>query len=360
MKLHLLLLGIFGACTLSLGKGYAQSSDATTPELPGVICAENNHIQEHADALNLFFAKLDALQQGERSTVSILQIGDSHTQAGFFPGVIRDSLQQRFGNAGRGLIVPLKLNGTNEPSDYAITSTNAWQGHTCLTHTPDLENVGISGMVLYSTDTAIRFTLKSQQPFDRIWAFHHAQAPLLEAEDSLATGIQCPSMDNDQATLIPLNHAVREVTLTARLRDSLFTHPSFYGFSLENGDSGILYHSIGINGNSFTTLNRNPQIIAQATQLQPDLIIISLGTNDSYGSRFDRETVAAQIRKTIELLQRYLPAIPLLLTTPMECYCAKRVKGRTVRSPNPNVEALCQTLREEAQHAGCPVWDFFA
>lgn len=35
-------------------------------------------------------------------------------------------LQKTFGNAGRGLIVPLKLAKTNEPRDYSIISDIDW------------------------------------------------------------------------------------------------------------------------------------------------------------------------------------------------------------------------------------------
>ena len=35
-------------------------------------------------------------------------------------------LQQLYGNPGRGLITPLKMAGTNEPRDYAITSQSRW------------------------------------------------------------------------------------------------------------------------------------------------------------------------------------------------------------------------------------------
>ena len=60
----------------------------------------------------------------DRRPMRIVHIGDSHIQADMATGYTRRILQQEFGDAGRGLIVPLKLASTNEPLDYAITSTS--------------------------------------------------------------------------------------------------------------------------------------------------------------------------------------------------------------------------------------------
>ena len=117
---------------------------------------------------------------------------------------------------------------------------------------------------------------------------------------------------------------------------------------------------MGINGNTFTAMNRNPQIVRQAVPLQPELIILSLGTNDSYGRNFDEAAVGAQVEKLIGLLKEYFPLCPLLLTTPMECWSRVRVKGRYVRKPNPNAERVRDQIVQAAGRHGLPVWDFYA
>ena len=109
---------------------------------------------------------------------------------------------------------------------------------------------------------------------------------------------------------------------------------------------------MGINGNTFTAMNRNPQIVRQAVPLQPELIILSLGTNDSYGRNFDEAAVGAQVEKLIGLLKKYFPLCPLLLTTPMECWSRVRVKGRYVRKPNPNAERVRDQIVQAAGRHG--------
>lgn len=94
--------------------------------------------------------------------------------------------------------------------------------------------------------------------------------------------------------------------------------------------------------------------------MQPELIILSLGTNDSYGRNFDEAAVGAQVEKLIGLLKEYFPLCPLLLTTPMECWSRVRVKGRYVRKPNPNAERVRDQIVQAAGRHGLPVWDFYA
>ena len=48
-----------------------------------------------------------------QSKIIFLHIGDSHIQADYLSHTIRTKLQKKFGNAGRGLISPLKIAITN-------------------------------------------------------------------------------------------------------------------------------------------------------------------------------------------------------------------------------------------------------
>lgn len=54
------------------------------------------------------------------------------------------------------------------------------------------------------------------------------------------------------------------------------------GIVLENNNPGVLYHNIGVNGAKFSDYNKYPVFFEQLKALQPDLIILSLGTNESF------------------------------------------------------------------------------
>ncbi len=90
---------------------------------------------------------------------------------------------------------------------------------------------------------------------------------------------------------------------------------SLNGLILEKDVPGILYHSIGVNGAKCSDYNKYPLFFEQLPTLKPDLIVISLGTNES----FDKMPVAdymVQLNLFIESIRTNNPDAAILVTTP--------------------------------------------
>lgn len=120
-------------------------SDEELDVIPPFIKQNENRIELNgADWSNLRYKAAHT----DSATLTIVHIGDSHIQADFSTGKTRALMQAEYGNAGRGLIVPLKLAGTNEPRDYIIKSTSKWHGSKLLKQNenaaPGFTGVGIS------------------------------------------------------------------------------------------------------------------------------------------------------------------------------------------------------------------------
>ena len=81
---------------------------------------------ENATELDSFFFQLHHLEVTDSNSISIIHIGDSHIQAGFFTTPARIDFSKQFGNAGRGLIFPYRLAKSNGPSDYISSSEYKW------------------------------------------------------------------------------------------------------------------------------------------------------------------------------------------------------------------------------------------
>src|SRR5688500_6715374 len=81
----------------------------------------------NSGGLDSFYYKLSVLKKNKKGTVRVVNIGDSHIQSGHFPGYVRTSLQQFFGNAGRGLVFPLQVIQTNAPPDVSSSSNTGWK-----------------------------------------------------------------------------------------------------------------------------------------------------------------------------------------------------------------------------------------
>ena len=57
----------------------------------------------------------------------------------------------------------------------------------------------------------------------------------------------------------------------------------WHGIVLENTfNSGVLYHMIGVNGATYDDYNNTEIFFNQLPYLKPDLIVASLGTNESF------------------------------------------------------------------------------
>src|SRR6267378_7554668 len=107
---------LFAQDTLSAGAGIKYD----------FLDQEDNRIR-NVVSLSDFYEKLYRLRKGENLQVRIIHIGDSHIQADFLSGVLRQNFQHTFGNAGRGLIFPGRVARTNEPSNFFTSSGSLWE-----------------------------------------------------------------------------------------------------------------------------------------------------------------------------------------------------------------------------------------
>lgn len=219
--------------------------------------------------------------------------------------------------------------------------------------------VGIGGIAIKTELQNVVFNISSPgEEFNLVRIFHHAKAPVLQPEEELSTSIECPIYDTDLSTSIPLSKSVESVTLHSADNNTDLDTPVFYGFSLENGNKGILYHAIGVNGNNYEFTNRNPEIIEQSPLLAPGLIIISLGTNDSYGN-FKAPNIYDQICKLLTSVKKANPNTPMLLTTPMECYTLSKPSTRSRAKINNNLPIVRDCIIRAAKEFDLPYWDFY-
>ncbi len=89
---------------------------------PSGINSWANHIVLNGDNWDSIITYINN-QRRHNYKFTIVHIGDSHVQPGIISDEVRRTLQERFGNGGRGLICPLALAGTNEPNDYLLKSS---------------------------------------------------------------------------------------------------------------------------------------------------------------------------------------------------------------------------------------------
>ena len=120
----LLLIATISLCTFS--NIAAQDNTPAFIDNDANVISLSNASDTQRQSWKHLSARMDSLEHHTSDgIVRILHIGDSHIQAEFVTNALRAMLQEVYGNAGRGLVSPLRLAGTNQPVDYVITAPMA-------------------------------------------------------------------------------------------------------------------------------------------------------------------------------------------------------------------------------------------
>lgn len=347
------------------------------PPLSSPIGREADSILSPA-SLQPFFAALDSLQAGRDTILTIVHLGDSHVQAGYFPGRVMRLLQAQFGNAGRGWIAPFKLSRTNEPDDYFISSAiREWVAGRC-TQANKKTPIGPGAIGIQSVSPSINLDLRIAPLNGAGYSFN--QAVFYRGEKSmpmLPAGALKDSVDTSLATAPAVAGVLADTFRMARRVDTLQLHSTrrkqgtdrllpassfrniYYGFNLTNGNPGILYHSVGVNGAMYVNYT-DESYISRLALLKPSLLIISMGTNETFGRRFSSEEFGEQVRALVTLVKRLMPGTAILLTTPPECYKRTYADKKRTYVRNANIEFAAKALVRVSEEEGVACWDLFA
>lgn len=303
-----------------------------------------------------------------RKVISIVHLGDSHVQAGYFSEALRLPSQQHWGNAGRGLISPLKLSRTNEPHDYAIASPVKWNYKRCIIGKHFDSEVGVSGISIQPVSSHIDLsfqTLSQEGEGERFCSLRLFHTPsdkfpqlLPASSDDIEVDYKCGETHYRWAPTAATSSVQLHGANSYSQKDA-----AIYGALLENDSSGVLVHAIGNNSATYECYNRISQYGAKLACLQPQLVIISMGTNESVSNTTNRETLYSQIDHLVTTIKQDNPEALILLTTPADNKLRKtkrRNKRRVVYyAQNPRIETVVETIRQYGADHNIAVWDWY-
>lgn len=139
---------------------------------------------------------------------------------------------------------------------------------------------------------------------------------------------------------------IDKITLVPHAGETNF---ALNGLVLENEAAGIIYHSIGVNGAKGNDFNKFPLFNDQLAVLNPDLVIISLGTNESFDSQ-TKEYYFEQIKKMIDGVKQNSPSASILVMTSAPSVLHRKFK-------NTYIEEYASTIQENAHILDYAIWD---
>lgn len=320
---------------------------------------DHNHISLNGDDWQALGSKYRSALAGD-SLFSVVYLGDSHIQADFGGAVLRRRLAGS-SSAGRGIAIPFKLAGTNQPHDYSVGMSSEYAAST-LMRTPWSTEMPFTGVGLQPLTRSHTLRVSSATPTTRLRLHTRGTTPLASAVKADGETIAFKATTgNDGLALISLPRAASEIELALESDNSTV----YGGIELLSDTVGVLTHSIGNNGATFSAYSMIDRFGSELSRLNPDLVVIALGTNEAFG-RISPETLTNNVDNLIESIKAHSPGSKILLIGPTECYrrtYRRTRKGRrrtSSQTVNTKTATIARTVRLHAEELGVPYYNHYA
>ncbi len=333
------LAGIF-LCLLPVTSNYI-SNDKFIHEI-----IVNHHANQIINLRPVFFS--------DTSPLKIVHIGDSHVQAGFLTHELSRLLSKKFGfnDISVGMVFPFSVLGTNHPAGYKSYHTGKWIYEKANGSKISL-GAGLFGSCVHTSDVNASLSFKVlpvkslNNRFDRVGIFYASGSsqsfPVIEGfkiikTDSFNGYIEYALTAEVDSIRIQFSKAEKfEITIS--------------GVLLINSKAKIMCSSTGLNGATVRGYLNATQLPNQLKLINPQLVLITLGTNDAYSNVFSNPLFCTDLDSMITEIKRTLPNSQLVMITPND-----HLRKRTFL--NPNLILVSNTILTVASKHDIAVWDF--
>ncbi len=127
------------------------------------------------------------------------------------------------------------------------------------------------------------------------------------------------------------------------------------GLAHETGRAGVVYHILGVNGATCATFATDERI-RMITDLKPDLVIVSFGTNEAHARRYSPSEHRWQMQSLVDRIRNHCPDVAFLITTSPGAYVRNGRSGRVI---NPRTPRVVETERLFAEENHLALWDMY-
>jgi lysophospholipase L1-like esterase len=263
--------------------------------------------------------RLADLRAGRVRRVTIVQIGDSHTQGGHFSGRLRALFQARFGNGGRGMLPPGSPYDFWRPYQVQARQTGTWEVFSSNKKDYTPLPYGLSGFMIRSGDPAAAIALEAGEdstPFAVVEVGFYKQPDGgtidLTVDGTLLGSIATrgPGYAMGRRTF-RLRVPARHIELRPRGDGSV----DIADWAVYGKARGTVLASFGFSGAQVGIMERWDwdNVRAQLGALDPALIILAFGTNEGYAPRKRVEHYEDRLKTRILALKRAAPNASIVL-----------------------------------------------
>jgi len=266
-----------------------------------------------------FFEKLAQMEKNNKGKINIVHIGDSHIQPDYFTNAIRKPLQQQFGDGGHGFIFPYTMNKQTTAKPYYYASNATWQ--ICRNNQPSKcepgTEFGLSGYGFSTKAEQFVFSVEASEDRHKFNTIKIVSPMASLYRMETVDGNRKPIMNKYQSRepFVSEYHQKKPISSISFIPTKKQDIYSLNGLIVEKDAPGLIYHNIGTVGSMAANFNANPLFFEQLPVLSPDLVIVSLGTNESLHS-VSAEKFTEQMELFIKNIRMFCHNVPILVTTP--------------------------------------------
>lgn len=340
--MKLLPLAIIGLAFSALGQSDSLSE----------LCRSRDSIR-FSENLKPFFEQWS----GNRShRVKIVQIGDSHIQMGYFSGGIQEEWR-RTGDSvtNTAFWFPFALTGGFNPKGVKVDTSGSWKGEKMVGAIGD-QRFSLTGhaLVLGAPGVTTPF-LDIQLPdpatecevlveTNDAWTFTGAE--------KIVDKIKVRHIsDNLSVISIRFDKPQQQFRLSVCAQEPAPKPLRVFGFRRvpEKEPAGLLFESYGSSGGKYSDYANKCQYgLEQLNYSAPDLLIISLGTNDAFGD-YTVEEYHDLVAGFVGKIREQNKQINILLTTQPDTFFKEQKP--------PSDAIVFDVLTQIAREYNCALWD---
>lgn len=291
---------------------------------------------------------LTAAQMPASRPVHIVVIGDSHTAGDAITGALRDTLQARLGNGGRGLMPAGRPHAGVRTRGVTVTTSGPWNarglfGSAAAEAWPPR---GITGYSVSSRTPGAALALTAETSFTAFGVCVAAASDGPQLALTLGTDTQELDLTGEgpQCRRIVPAVAVDSARLELVAGEAIIT-----GWWLER-PQGVIVSNLGVPGSQLQFLGRADEatMAAQFAALPPDLVILAFGTNEGFAPFFDPLRLESQIREQVARIRRLAGPVPILMIGPPDAASRNRELADNVVGGAPGGATDCNPAIQRA------------
>lgn len=297
--------------------------------------------------------------------VHIVQIGDSHTAGDAITGALREALQARLGDGGRGLMPAGRPHPGVRLRGVSVTMSGIWSarglfGSGAAEPWPPR---GITGYTVTSSTPGAALSLAADSDFTAFGLCVAAGPSGPRLSLTLGSEAQAIEFKNDfegpECRRFPISSAASSVRLELLAGQAIIT-----GWWLER-PQGVIVSNLGVPGSQLQFLGRADEatISAQFRALPPDLVILAFGTNEGFAPFFDATKLESHILEQVRRIRRLAGPVPILLLGPPDAASRNTelrsniVGGTTNPAPDCNRAIRDMPGRLPVEGFDIPLWN---